>query len=413
MNKFLALTRTVIPYVKELKQLDGIKTISTCILMQQLEYWFDKMQGRSFYKFLSPCNSNVLYREQESWTEELGISEDEFRTCFDQIGTRYKSKALFDEVKDDPFKGKFYASYYDRIKGLTYYLRNNHVVDSVLDNLINGKDNAPSGLSKDPETGQTDHHDLVNLPTLTKPVYGNWPSQDLPYTDTTTENTTENTEPTFSKPENRRPYQKPVNLERELPAAARNILGFCDNPKWYKAEFKQLAVRFDTHKVRDVFENWVESNKSHIRDPLKEFMKVVDSLVRDGITRDNPALITLAAKLYAVGEQAFAGRNLAALNTLLQNHAPEEVLSAYKEFIENKDEISIKWAPRDFVEGVAQAIILTRRQRLLESNNLEMQAQRAEEKARVQVEETLRQLEEAEKAEQKLIEEDKFFEEGL
>ncbi|MDF2614078.1 MAG: hypothetical protein K0S71_1864 [Clostridia bacterium] len=69
-------------------------------------------------------------KEGDNWSEELGFSPTEFRTAFAKIGIVYRSKKAF-KASSDLFKGKYYASYYDRIKGLTYYLRNDKALDSL------------------------------------------------------------------------------------------------------------------------------------------------------------------------------------------------------------------------------------------------------------------------------------------
>ena len=80
-------------------------------------------------------SSHQRYKEGDSWVEELGLTAQEFRTAFDRIGIRHKSKGQFDE-EQDKFQGKFYASYLDRRENLTYYFRNNSLVDDALDTLI-------------------------------------------------------------------------------------------------------------------------------------------------------------------------------------------------------------------------------------------------------------------------------------
>lgn len=109
-------------------------SIAACILMQQLEYWFDGHPD-GFYKFLEPAPRNPLYRAGDSWCEELAMSSDEFRTAFDKIGRRHKSKRQFDSTKDR-FGEKLYCSYFDRQSGLTQYFRNHPKVDGVLDDIV-------------------------------------------------------------------------------------------------------------------------------------------------------------------------------------------------------------------------------------------------------------------------------------
>jgi hypothetical protein len=131
-NKTLAITKNCIPYFKELRTLAGSVTAS--ILMQQLDYWFSKNEGKPFYKFKAPCN-NQYYKNCDSFTEELGFSIEEFTNAFAKIGTVYKSKTEFDN-ESDKFKGMFYCSYFDRKEGLTFYYRNNALLDKKLNDLF-------------------------------------------------------------------------------------------------------------------------------------------------------------------------------------------------------------------------------------------------------------------------------------
>jgi hypothetical protein len=130
-NRILHLTRNTIPYVKELHPISG--GVLGCLVMQQLDYWFEG-HPEGFYKFLEPSD-HPAYKDGDSWTEELGMSRHEFRTAFDKIGIRYKSKSDFDQAVDK-FQGLFYCSYVDRRSNLTYYFRNHDLVDAALDELL-------------------------------------------------------------------------------------------------------------------------------------------------------------------------------------------------------------------------------------------------------------------------------------
>ena len=136
-NKTLAITKNCIPYFKELRTLAGSVTAS--ILMQQLDYWFSKKEGKPFYKFKAPCE-NQYYKNGDSFTEELGFSIEELTNAFAKISTVYKSKTEFDN-ENDKFKGMFYCSYFDRKEGLTFYYRNHALLDKKLNDLftVNGE----------------------------------------------------------------------------------------------------------------------------------------------------------------------------------------------------------------------------------------------------------------------------------
>ena len=139
-NKLLSITRNIIPYIKELRPIAG--SIMAVILWQQLDYWFSK-SPKHFYKFLSPPQTDhEKYRIGDSWTEELGFSEKEFRNAFDKIGARHISKGAFNST-ENPFikdgKEMFFCSYHDKIKRMTFYFRNHKFADKVLDKLVKSK----------------------------------------------------------------------------------------------------------------------------------------------------------------------------------------------------------------------------------------------------------------------------------
>lgn len=148
-NRVLGITAKSIPYIKELRPIAG--SVTSAILWQQLEYWFMIKDYQSFYKFSQPCEHD-LYRQGDSWTEELGFSVDEFRSAFDKIGIRYESmnafnkvlqennqdmKACFIKIEGEKVYEKMYISVYDRIKKTTAYYRNHDLIDKQLDIIFN------------------------------------------------------------------------------------------------------------------------------------------------------------------------------------------------------------------------------------------------------------------------------------
>lgn len=70
MFKIIANDKNIIPYRKELNLITGGALES--IFLAQLLYWYEQ-SGGEFYKFREPCE-HELYKEGDSWTEELGFS---------------------------------------------------------------------------------------------------------------------------------------------------------------------------------------------------------------------------------------------------------------------------------------------------------------------------------------------------
>lgn len=108
---------------------------NAAILINRIEYWFTKKR-EGFYKFIAPCK-HYLYKEGDSWTEELGMSRPTFNKAFSIIGTQYHSKSAFLN-ETDKFQGKLYASYYDRKSNQMFFVRNHNFVYDFL-NKINKK----------------------------------------------------------------------------------------------------------------------------------------------------------------------------------------------------------------------------------------------------------------------------------
>ena len=120
----------VIHYYPSLREETG--SVNAAIIVAYLEACF-KEKGKLFYKFMEPCKHSK-YVEGESVVEELQMTSTEFRTAFKHIGVVYKSKKAFNK-SEDKFQGKMYLSYYDRITKLTYYVRNNELVNRKLHKL--------------------------------------------------------------------------------------------------------------------------------------------------------------------------------------------------------------------------------------------------------------------------------------
>ncbi|MBP5971580.1 hypothetical protein HW132_02205 [Brasilonema sp. CT11] len=183
MNRALSVFARPIPYHKELRNITG--SVLSAILMQQLEFRFDGT-GDGFYKFMQPCQHKA-YREGDSWEEELNFSVGEFRTAFDRIGIRYKSKREYSVAlaKGEVFgeDNKYmYCSYHDKIKGLTFYFRNHQKVAEQVEVLTHGE---PIYVTKQKKSTEMKNPDSRKLKIVS---YVAEESSDHLYTENTSEN---------------------------------------------------------------------------------------------------------------------------------------------------------------------------------------------------------------------------------
>lgn len=117
-----------IPYRKSMRALGG--SVTATILLQQV-IWRARHKGwEPFYKFRSPCN-HELYREGDSWTEELGFSIDEFDAAIKRIGTKIttgtsKSEALAGETPTS------LVIYWTDTNRITWYYLNRQLLGRLL-----------------------------------------------------------------------------------------------------------------------------------------------------------------------------------------------------------------------------------------------------------------------------------------
>ena len=79
---------TKLSYCPELNEITGgpLHTIAAL----QIRYRWQQSGGLPFYKFSMPC-THPLYRNGESWTEELGFSPAQWRTILKVLGHRQSS----------------------------------------------------------------------------------------------------------------------------------------------------------------------------------------------------------------------------------------------------------------------------------------------------------------------------------
>lgn len=162
-------------YYPELVQRTG--SINAALMMAQLEFWFKMTGSKPFYKFLEPCG-HELYKKGDSWSEELGMTSSEIRSAFKRIGTIYKSKRAFKESQD-VFKGKPYASYYDRIRKTTYYLRNTEKAQQMMpEDTLLGICHEITNISKEAGISKQTNSQITSIGNALETTYVNQASRD-------------------------------------------------------------------------------------------------------------------------------------------------------------------------------------------------------------------------------------------
>ena len=123
---------SAIPYKKQYNAVTG--SVLASILLQQIAYW-DRTQGsQPFYKFIAPC-SHKLYKEGESWQEELGFSKNEFMGAISRIATKIKKGVSKSEVLG-ALNAKSLIIYWTDASRVTWWQVNTALLNQVIEGIL-------------------------------------------------------------------------------------------------------------------------------------------------------------------------------------------------------------------------------------------------------------------------------------
>jgi len=149
----IANDKDVIPYRPELNVLTSGNVVAT-ILLQQMIYWWYKNGRQKFYKFkCRPSKPNKLYKDGDSWCEELGINRRAFDTAIKKIGFK------MGKARNSVSKDKAYIWYYTDNDRITWYILNEDLLYKSLNVIYTVKSkpnvtniNHEPNVTKVPET---------------------------------------------------------------------------------------------------------------------------------------------------------------------------------------------------------------------------------------------------------------------
>lgn len=178
-----------------------------------------------------------------------------------------------------------------------------------------------------------------------------------------------------------------------IPRLSAKILGKSQHGQSYRKELKDLTEIYGGNAVIEGFEKWARSQSNPPDYPISAFCKKADHYINLEPEEGHPDLDSLAQKLLEIGGQAFTADKRAGLLTLLESYTSEEIQLAYKDFVATKDDFSIKFAPRDFVQGGAKDFIETIRTRKQKEQDVQHLISKRQEEARRDVEQKLKKLE--------------------
>lgn len=78
MGLVKVITGRTLTYIPSLRDLTG--SLLGAIMLKQIAYYWSANNEKPFYKFMQPC-AHVLYREGDSWTEELNCTNEELQSA--------------------------------------------------------------------------------------------------------------------------------------------------------------------------------------------------------------------------------------------------------------------------------------------------------------------------------------------
>jgi len=120
-------------YRKELNTVTG--SVLATIFFQRVLHWtyYWSGTGESFYKFNAPCK-HELYKEGDSWQEELGFTKDELITARRKVATKIKRGVSKEKVLQGNTAREL-VLYWTDSGGVTHYMLNVRLYNKMMDEL--------------------------------------------------------------------------------------------------------------------------------------------------------------------------------------------------------------------------------------------------------------------------------------
>ena len=218
--------------------------VTAAILLQQINYWWQKNNREPFYKFKEPCEHDI-YNPGDSWCEELGFSRREFDTALGRIAVKISKQ---DWLQGDlPSESLCY--YYIDANRVTHYILNEKAFEVFVSELYKKALSSVRKVTNAPVPVKSDSAVRYNKVTETN-------------TETTTEtNMFEDVKNTSSNdPVNKKSQTNfPEEIHYQLTAKAIEAIhkthphiGFTYNQKKQIALMFSQMMRIDKRSVEDI-----------------------------------------------------------------------------------------------------------------------------------------------------------------
>lgn len=270
--------RNAIPYKREYSWIT--KRVTAAILLQQVSYWWEHCGRRPFYKFREPCEHD-WYKQDQSWTEELGFSGAEFDTALKTIGTKITTGVSKSGAFRDTRKIESLVIYWTDSNRVTWYQLNEPFFYALLGFAYN----RPELLGNSGKLNYLDDSTIREY--LDSDTFLNYLS-----TETTTETTTEIVEeglPSSTPPSGTREPKRPKERKPRTPSlwnTQRHELG--------KVFEEQTRIGYQGMTVKVVQLRWWNPLKA-IFTAAHEDMELTKRLIVVAIEKARKEKLTLAS----------------------------------------------------------------------------------------------------------------------
>jgi len=131
----LADDKNIIPYRRTLNHITGCVTAT--ILLQQMLFRAKSKGFQPFFKFRSPCE-HELYKEGDSWTEELGFSLAEFDSALRRISTKL-TKGTSRKQALDGKDARNLVIYWTDSSRVTWYVLNVKLLSELVNSIYSNE----------------------------------------------------------------------------------------------------------------------------------------------------------------------------------------------------------------------------------------------------------------------------------
>jgi len=229
-NEFIDIIaddKNLIVYRPKLKKI--CTSVNSIILLQQIMYWWKISKEKKFYKFKDSCN-HKLYKEGDSWCEELGFTKTEFDNALKNIA--YK-KGKISKTKQFKKQEEAFVIFYTDANRLTWYDINEDLLSKAIKLIYKEKEESESII----ENNKVDLQYSKTTSKITTKTTNSFLKKRKDFSNPSYKNNSSS----HKSASKRKPLQKSKNNNKTLSPKLIHIMTKQEKEKFY--EYQTKAVR--------------------------------------------------------------------------------------------------------------------------------------------------------------------------